>query len=417
MNKKQERDHAMFSPSSAFRWIKCPLSAVIADEAIVDDSSSSASEKGVAIHKAAETYIKTHGLKESFDKSKVDLRGVSEFIIPHLLRSVEFYYNYVKQFDFIRSTSEQRIDLSSVVMDCFGTVDFLGITKDALYVIDLKTGESQVSAFKNYQLMLYALGARRTLLKGKYKKLPVVLCIVQTSESASQFTVSKYEVSEHDFVMLEKEASLAQGKLATSDPSDPNSYTAGEHCQYCKIVSRCPLLEVKKNNIVEQYKDVDFIMTKEQASELLSVNGLFQSLVKRKDVRTVEEEILKGEYKNSLLKVVEGRSVSRWRKDAFDEISQMENGESLIKTTPSLVSITEAKKILSSEDLENLTYKAKSLNKVVPVAEKGKVVRFKTEAEQVRATAAVGNELNQALAGCGIAVKKEPSNIDLVKKN
>jgi hypothetical protein len=90
-----------------------------------------------------------------------------------MVNAVDIAVTYVRRFITRNAFHEQRVDYSHVAPRGFGTCDIalevydkVGVDRrlNTLYIIDLKYGMGiKVAAFKNTQLLLYALGALRSL--------------------------------------------------------------------------------------------------------------------------------------------------------------------------------------------------------------------------------------------------------------
>ena len=163
----KERAHAKLSASGASRWATCPGSVQM-EEGIPDKESIYAQE-GTLAHELSELKLKHYLDSKGFGKRK--LNAAIKKIKEDDLYQAEmdgFTDNYV---DFIKEKAlsfpskpyieiEKRVDFSSWVPGGFGTCDCILIHGTTLSIIDLKYGKGvPVSAEKNEQLILYALGA------------------------------------------------------------------------------------------------------------------------------------------------------------------------------------------------------------------------------------------------------------------
>lgn len=153
--------HALLSPSSAARWLRCPGSVAMSRGA--DDSSSAAADEGTCAHWVAENLLRgTHDAR-----SVVGLKEPSTGIVvtADMVQDVLPYVTYVQ--DLVTSTGgalhiEQRIAIGAITGEAgaHGTADAVIVTPDELVIVDLKFGRGvEVDAEENEQLMLYALGA------------------------------------------------------------------------------------------------------------------------------------------------------------------------------------------------------------------------------------------------------------------
>jgi hypothetical protein len=154
-------DHAILSPSSAERWSVCPGSVYLAKD--LPNTSSSYADEGTAAHHLAEMCLRMECPASDFVGTDLTVNG--DVTIPcteEMAEAVQKYLDYVCQASagaelFI----EEQYDISHIVPECFGTSDATILHADGeLHVIDLKFGMGvEVSAVRNLQMVLYALGA------------------------------------------------------------------------------------------------------------------------------------------------------------------------------------------------------------------------------------------------------------------
>lgn len=242
--------HAILSASASHRWLACPGSIALS-QGLPDTAGQSALE-GTAMHEVA-AWCLTEGTDAAAYIGrlvKVD-KGDSIEIKDHHAALVQTYVDVVREL--VATTGgtllvEQRVDYSAVlgVQDSFGTADALILAGDTLYVIDLKTGQKDVSAEDNTQLQLYALGALEDFgLVADFTN--AVLMISQPSKRSEP---SSWEVSTADLAAFGVEASavaqVAASLLhtkASADEIPPEHLTPGEEqCKYCKAKATCPAL-------------------------------------------------------------------------------------------------------------------------------------------------------------------------------
>src|ERR1700761_3798260 len=153
-------DHAILSPSSAGRWLKCTPSARL--ELDFPDTESDAAREGSLAHSIAEVLLKSRSHLLSIKDWKYFKE--QEFYTAAMYEHVQGFYNYInehrnnKQKNWL--TVERKLDLSEYAPESFGTSDAGLIVGTSLHIFDLKYGKGvEVSAIDNSQLKLYALGA------------------------------------------------------------------------------------------------------------------------------------------------------------------------------------------------------------------------------------------------------------------
>lgn len=152
-------NHALLSPSSSHRWLKCTPSAVLETE--FENKSSNAAEEGTAFHALCE-----HKLKKALRRRSK--RPVSTFNTDEMEEHSDAYVEFVmEQLEKAKQTCsdplvliEQKVDLSEYVPDSYGTADCLIVSEDNLHIIDAKYGLGVlVEVAENPQLMCYGIAA------------------------------------------------------------------------------------------------------------------------------------------------------------------------------------------------------------------------------------------------------------------
>lgn len=209
------KTHAIFSPSSAYRWINCPASAKL--NAKYDDKPSAASIQGTKAHAVAEECL-TKGIEATGTKC-------SRAMAAHVQR----YLNYISELKHENSEVhvEKKLDFSNYVPKGFGTADCIIINDKSAHLIDLKYGRGLVYATNNQQLMLYALG----LLCWKPLIRSVTLHIAQPR--VNNFNSCNYSIDE--IVNFGVHAGKAAQQGLSLDPP----FLRGSHCRYCKHINDC----------------------------------------------------------------------------------------------------------------------------------------------------------------------------------
>lgn len=118
-----------------------------------------------------------------------------------------------------------------------GTLDLVGVTADAVVVLDYKTGHQMVApAARNWQLRYGAVSAAKVLKKSK-----AVVGIFYTRDGEEPYLDS----AELDAFDLDDGATSLKSlgaRIIEARKLKPSQLrlTAGEHCRYCPAVATCP---------------------------------------------------------------------------------------------------------------------------------------------------------------------------------
>lgn len=204
--------HALLSASSAHRWLKCPPSARIAAE--FPDRESEAAREGTAAHESAEAFFKQWKIPED----------------PHVKAYVEYMQELIRQYHPCKYQIELRVDYSHIAPRGFGTADCVIYTKDMLHIVDFKYGKGvRVDAGENSQMILYALGACRTL---GIQPSEIRFTIYQPRmDNISTWSLDGEELQHYADKIRPQAGKAWEGK---------GELEAGDHCTFCPYKTICP---------------------------------------------------------------------------------------------------------------------------------------------------------------------------------
>jgi len=133
---------------------------------------------------------------------------------------------------------EHRFDLSEIWDGLFGTNDACLVSDGLLRVYDFKGGKGiPVEAVENKQLLIYGVGAFRTL-QTTYRFDRIELVIVQPRCPHRLGPVRRWPVDVVD--LWDWIEVLRKALERTMDPDAP--LQAGDHCVFCPAKPRCPAL-------------------------------------------------------------------------------------------------------------------------------------------------------------------------------
>lgn len=204
--------HALLSASSAHRWLKCPPSARIAAE--FPDRESEAAREGTAAHEAAEAFFKQWKIPED----------------PHVKAYVEYVQELTRQYHPCGCQIELQVDYSHIAPRGFGTADCVIYTKDFLHIVDFKYGQGvKVDARENPQMILYALGACRTLAIQPSE-------IHFTTYQPRMGNISTWSLDGEELYHYADEI-RPQARKAWAGKGELD---AGDHCTFCPYKAICP---------------------------------------------------------------------------------------------------------------------------------------------------------------------------------
>lgn len=342
--------HAVLSPSAASRWLACTPSARL--ELQFPDKAGDYAKEGTLAHEFGELFLR--------QKLGSDVAGLlakareNEFYTPDMETHAEEYAALVwEKYEIARKTTpdaillvEEHIDLTAYVPEGFGTGDAVIIADDLLEIIDLKYGKGvAVSAKRNKQMMLYALGA---LLK--YSIMYGVNRVRMTIYQPRIGNVSEWEITAPDLLEWAETELKQRAKMAFEGIGEQ---VPGDHCRFCRAKAVCKALAEQNLSVAkEEFMQVG-LLTPEQVAEILpKLDGLVNW------ANAVEEyaldQALQG-VKFPGFKVVEGRSIRKYADDKKVAERLEANGYGDIIYKPKeLKTITTLEKALTKKGFEAL---------------------------------------------------------------
>ncbi len=327
--------HALLSASSSHRWLNCPPSARFS-EGVASTSSPYALE-GTRAHELAEYALK--GLEpESLTKEeRLEMWPLAQD-----------YGDYVRDIagEYGAVSVEQRLDFSYWVPEGFGTADAVVVVGKELHVIDYKYGKGvEVSAIKNPQGLLYALGAYE-LVRSIYEDLEqVTVHIYQPRLSnISTYTLGVQELLEFGEYVRPIAARAFEGS---------GEFKEGEHCKFCPKKGECLARASAMLKVPATSTELS-TLTVADLGELLPKLDRFEKWAK--DVKAYAlEQALQGQTPSGY-KLVEGRT----RRSYADQTAIAERLESagyeaaIIHKPRELVGLTELEKTIGKKKLAEL---------------------------------------------------------------
>ncbi len=301
------RAHALLSASSAARWLACPPSAVAA-EAYPKQTTDYAQE-GTLAHEVAEWVASGQSKTTSLAK------GQDDGITPEMLDCARGYADYIQELkasDDAVILLERRVDFSPWVPDGFGTCDCIILQGETMEVVDYKYGKGvSVSAERNPQMMLYALGALNDYGLA-YDVQTVRMHIYQPRIN----NISTYEMSVEELIHwgdnhvkpTAEQAAKGKGK-----------HKPGEHCRFCPHAGRCRELTKLCTEYVGKMKVT--CLAPWEVAEVLQMEPTITLWLKRVKEQALTTMMDGGEIPG--YKVVAGRGSRGWA-DELEVAAELE---------------------------------------------------------------------------------------------
>jgi len=354
------QDHARLSASGAHRWMACPGS--VAAEAPYPRTSSIYAEEGTFAHDVAESILLDKPLPVIPEQYDAD----------DMLAAVRQYVDYVESLDTMSSRNliETRVYYDHIAPDGFGTADYLSYDPDSqhLHVVDYKHGKGvPVSAYRNKQLMLYASGATRYL---NIRKTVQTISLHVVQPRAKNFDEYKLDMAE----LEQFEFEARDAAMAASKPDAPR-IPGQTQCRWCAAKADCKALyDFTKQTILDDLDDDLFdtdpnMLTDEQKRAVLDNRQLIDTFLDAVE-QDVFELLSKDEHFPGY-KLIESQSRLKWTQEAKERLPDLIGDDAYQKK---LISITEAKKRLSEDILQDITERPSGKPKLVPESHKSPAI-------------------------------------------
>lgn len=357
-------DHAVLSASGSHRWLNCTPSARL--ELEFENTGSEAAREGTAAHALCE-----HKLKRALRMRS--RRPVSDYDSDEMEECTDAYTEFVmEQYEAVKQVCkdpviliEQRLDFSCYVPDGFGTGDCLIISDDRLHIIDFKYGMGVlVEAEDNPQMKLYALGAL-AVYDALYDIREVSMTIFQPRrENVSTWTVSVDELKAWAENELKPRAKIAY--------DGEGEYLPGEWCTFCRAAVRCCARAEEKLRLAQTEFRMPPLLTDAEIEDILAVLPDLTKWANEIAAYALDAALNHGKEWNGF-KVVEGRSVRKYRDEAAVAVAAKEAGYKDIYRQ-SLIPLTEMQRLMGKDKFEEilggLITKAPGKPTLVPLSDK-----------------------------------------------
>jgi len=299
--------HALLSPSAAHRWMNCTAAPLL--ERDVEDKSSTFAEEGTLAHAYCAKKLKEF-LDLSVDEEKAEIAQLDEqYHSGEMDEYTDTYKTIVlAKFNAARAKTkdaqllvEVKLDFSHYVPDAFGTSDAIIIADGVMEVIDFKYGKGvKVSAVKNQQMMIYALGAW-DLFNFEYDIHKVRMTIVQPRID----NLSEFELDAADLINW----AVDELKPKAHEAYAGGKQKPGEWCRFCKVKATCKALSSLCVGSQQAYPDPRKISKEVMEAAILPFLSTFKTWLSGIEEYSLEQALSGVQYKG--YKIVEGRSIRK----------------------------------------------------------------------------------------------------------
>ncbi len=236
--------HAFLAPSSAARWVQCPLAPSL-EAKYPESAEQPAALEGTAAH----WVVQQHLLNAPATLGQQAPNGVA--VTQEMLDAAELVATDIQNALGMewrqRLFIEQPVLINRVHRDNWGTPDYyawvrLKNGRIVLFVWDFKYGHGIVEVFENWQLIDYVAGILDQMREANDMELVVDMRVIQPRAYHRDGPVRSWRVVASDlrghFNRLEMAAEDATGK-------DPHANPAPEACENCRGRHACNALQRK----------------------------------------------------------------------------------------------------------------------------------------------------------------------------
>ena len=340
--------HALLSPSSAARWMRCPASAVVTRD-MPEDSSPYAIE-GTCAHRLAELLLNGADGFPAEEAAKVIAAGVDP---DSLVEPVRVYVDYVRSLG-SEIVTEVSLDISLITKEpeARGTSDAVVFSDGVLHVCDLKYGKGEpVSADGNPQLAIYA-GAALAAFDFLGEIREVCMHIVQPR--LNSISVWRVSVDELMAFLADVTRAGAQCLRLLDANQDPDTVPAeffqpcAKACRFCRNRGKCAALAKYALSVagLDLPAPLKASLDVQQLAYILDRIGLIKSWMG--EVEAAAHAALMEGREVPGYKLVEGRAGSRkWTDESkAEKLLKAWKVPADFRYVKSLISPTQAEKLL-----------------------------------------------------------------------
>lgn len=243
-------EHSFLPPSSAARRVACPGSRGLEAKYPEDKESPHAREGALAHWVAAETLQGRGEMIRPAQDCINQTLGTSDTITDEMIEGAELYAACIRGvtndpdlFKLIRI--EERVDISRIHPQCWGTPDAWVQIGNDIHIWDYKFGHGHVEVFENWQLIEYAAGIidKQGINGYNDQRIFINFYIVQPRAYHRDGPIRTWRVKASElrgyFNTLEAAEEKASHSIAECHPNPECTYCLGRHA--CEALQRSAL--------------------------------------------------------------------------------------------------------------------------------------------------------------------------------
>lgn len=347
-NQVEDKAHSVLGASSATRWMNCPASVRLIQQAVelrgADIlSPGDAAREGTAAHHLAETCLEDGSDAWEYAGEEFEVEGVKYEVNEDMTDAVQVYLDHVRGKLERFPDCDHRIEmgLSSVLDDdAFGTSDDVIFVTEGddrrIIITDYKHGRNIVVEPDSTQNKYYGALAVEGAEFDVPDDMPVELYIVQPRAPHPKGLVRRYVTTAGELTKWFANEVLPAMKATREEDA---LVQIGDWCRFCPAKMDCPGMS-EQTESVDINENVETMTDEDLAAIMKKIPALkkyFEVLEKEAYERAMRGQTISG------YKLVRKRANRTWKKDVEDAIKEKFGAEAY--SEPKLKSPAQVEKL------------------------------------------------------------------------